>query len=51
MMARRIAALIGMLAVVLLALTVVWKVYQHRRSHVPVDEPTIVRLSHSFPSV
>jgi hypothetical protein len=42
-MARRIAAFIGMVGVIALALIVVWKVYEHRRVHVPSDEPTIVQ--------
>ena len=46
-MARRIAAALGFIVVVALALTLLWRVYQHHHQAAPYadDEPQIVRLA------
>ncbi len=50
--ARRIAALLGFLALVVLALTLLWRVYVHHHQTDPYDreEAVTVRLDVSGPS-
>jgi hypothetical protein len=43
-MARRIVAFVTMVAVIAIAIAVMWRVYLHHSSTVPSDEPTIVEL-------
>ena len=44
-MARRITAFIGMVAILLLVLILIWRVYLHHTSGVSHDEPTVVELA------
>jgi hypothetical protein len=41
-MARRVTALIGMLALIGLLLVLAWRVYLHHQGGVPSDEPAVV---------
>jgi hypothetical protein len=43
-MARRIVAFVTMVAVIAIAIAVMWRVYRHHSSTVPHEEPTIVEL-------
>jgi len=42
--ARRITALIGMVALVALLVILVWRVYLHHEHGTPEDEPAVVAL-------
>ncbi|PYQ47341.1 MAG: hypothetical protein DMF59_19115 [Acidobacteria bacterium] len=41
-MARRITAVIGMVALIGLLIVLVWRVYLHHERGAPADEPTVV---------
>lgn len=43
-MARRVTAFLAMVAIVLIVVAVMWRVYQHHQSNAPTEEPTIVRV-------
>jgi hypothetical protein len=43
-MARRLVAFVTMVAIIAVALAVMWRVYRHHVSTVPHVEPTIVEL-------
>ena len=45
---RRVLAFVAIVIIVLLALTVIWRVYLHHQSDEPRDEPTIVELAARF---
>lgn len=46
--ARRVTAFLGIVAIVLIVLAVMWRVYRHHQSGAPRDEPTIVEIAHSL---
>jgi len=46
-MARRIVAFLAMVAIVLIVVSVMWRIYRHHVSSAPNDEPTIVSLGGS----
>jgi hypothetical protein len=41
-MARRVTALVGMVALIGLLVVLVWRVYLHHEHAVPSDEPAVV---------
>lgn len=47
-MARRITAFLGIVAIVLIVVAVMWRVYLHHESGAPRDEPTIVEVADSL---
>ncbi|MEO8034956.1 MAG: hypothetical protein ABI837_11045 [Acidobacteriota bacterium] len=42
-MARRVFAFFAMVAVVAIAVALMWRVYRHRQMNIPPDEPAIVQ--------
>ena len=44
-MARRVTAFLAMVAIILIVVAVMWRVYQHHQSNAPNEEPTIVRAA------
>jgi hypothetical protein len=43
-MARRVTALLGMLALIGLLMVLVWRVYLHHEHALPTDEPAVVQI-------
>lgn len=43
--ARRVAAFIGIVAILIVTLVAMWAIYEHHHSAAPREEPTIVELA------
>lgn len=43
-MARRITAFLAMVAIVLIVVAVMWRVYRHHQTNAPSEEPAIVDI-------
>ncbi len=49
LVARRVTALLGMVALIGLLLVLIWRVYVHHQNATPVDEPAVVQVGPNGP--